>query len=350
MNDIVSTLFSPRIRTKELAQLCRRLATSLAAGIDLRTIWNREASASGRSVLVSRFGVIRDAVAAGASMADGIDECGNFFPPLFRQLTRVGDETGSGAEVFRQLAEHYDAGLKRRRIFLAAISWPVLELVAAVVVIGLFIWILGMVGNGKTDMLGFGLIGTRGLVVYVVFLCGVGIVCAFLFQAFRRGVMWIRPMQRAVLKIPVLRKPLETLALSRLAWVMHLTMSTGMDVRRAMRLSLESTNHAQYLDHVSTVDRWIAQGGSIHEAFVEAGGYPAEFLDTLQVGEESGRMVESMRNLSEQYQDRARVALAALMTIAGFAVWALVALLIAVMIIRIFMTAYLGPINDALKM
>ena len=50
-----------------------------------------------------------------------------FLPAAFRQLARVGDETGSGAEVFRQLADHYDAAVKRRRIFLAAITWPMIQ-------------------------------------------------------------------------------------------------------------------------------------------------------------------------------------------------------------------------------
>ena len=48
-----------------------------------------------------------------------------------------------------------------------------------------------------------------------------------------------------------------------------------------------------------------------------AGGYPADFLDTLAVGEQSGKIVESMGRLAKQYQDRARSAMAALAVVAG---------------------------------
>ncbi|HBO42664.1 MAG TPA: hypothetical protein DD670_01750 [Planctomycetaceae bacterium] len=346
MADILSTLFAPRIRSRELAQLCRRLSTSLSAGIDLRKVWQREAGASGRGALVERFRVVRDAVAAGDSMADGLDACGDFFPPLFRQLARVADETGSGAEVFRQLADHYDEGIRRGRIFLAACTWPFIQLAATIFIIGLLIWIMGMIGDGQNDVLGLGWTGTSGLIRYILFVSCVGIAVALLIRAFQRGVMWIRPLQRIVLQVPVVGGPLETLALSRLAWVMHLTMNTGMDVRRAMRLSLESTNQARYLDQIPAIDRWIEQNGTIHEAFLQAGGYPAEFLDALQVGEESGRLVASMGHLSEQYQDRARLALAALMTVAGFLVWALVAAIIIFFIFQLF-SFYLGVLHDA---
>ena len=55
--------------------------------------------------------------------------------------------------------------------------------------------------------------------------------------------------------------------------------------------------------------RRFPQGHSIHEAFCHAGGYPHDFLDTLAVGEDSGRVVESMGLLARQYQDQARAAL-----------------------------------------
>jgi len=345
MADIVTLVFSPRIRLRELAQLCRRLGTSLSAGIDLRTVWQREAAGSYRGALRRRFATIRDAVAEGRSMADGVDDCGDFFPELFRQLVRVGDETGSGAEVLAQLAEHYDAQLKRRRIFLVAITWPVIQLVAALFVVGFVIWVMGIIGEGKTDILGFGLIGNRGLSIYVAFLSGIGIVFVLLVRAFQRGIIWIRPVQRLAMRVPTIGPALETLALSRLTWVMHLTMNTGMDVRRALRLTLSSTNQARYLDQIPAIDRWIEQGGSIYEAFVQAGGYPAEFLDAVHVGEESGKLSESMGLLSRQYEDRARLALAALMTVAGFLIWVFIALLIIFFIFSIF-SSYLNILTS----
>ena len=138
-----------------------------------------------------------------------------------------------------------------------------------------------------------------------------------------------------MLKIPGVGKPLQILALSRLAWSMHLTMNTGMEVRRALKLSLRSTQNARYTDQIPTIDAEIAGGNSIHEAFLRAGGYPVDFLDTLAVGEQSGKIVESMGLLARQYQDRARMAMAALAVVAGVAVWALVATFIIVMIFHI---------------
>jgi len=137
-----------------------------------------------------------------------------------------------------------------------------------------------------------------------------------------------------VLRIPGVGKPLQTLAISRLAWSMHLTMNTGMDVRRALKLGLRSTQNARYTDQIPTIDAEIVGGNSIHDAFVVAGGYPTDFLDTLAVGEQSGQVVESMGRLARQYQERARMAMAALAVVAGVVVWMMIAAFIIVLIFR----------------
>jgi type IV pilus assembly protein PilC len=162
-------------------------------------------------------------------------------------------------------------------------------------------------------------------------------------------MMWTRPLQRGLMKVPVVGRSMQTLALSRLAWAMHLTMETSLDLRRSLTLSLRSTHNARYTDDCEEVVNAVAGGDEIHEALARTGVYPTDFLDALEVGERSGRLPESMANLARQYQDQARRALAVLTVAAGFAVWALVAILIIIMIFRIFTLFYLNPINEALK-
>ncbi len=128
---------------------------------------------------------------------------------------------------------------------------------------------------------------------------------------------------------------------------MHVTLGAGMDVRRALKLSLRSTQNARYTDQIPAIDAEIEAGQSIYEAFSRAGGYPVEFLDTLAVGEQSGKVVESMGHLARQYQAQARLALGTLTVLGGWAVWAAVAAIIIVLIFRIF-SFYIGAITGAM--
>ena len=344
--------FSYRIRTKHLAGLCRRLATSVEAGIDLRTIWAREARQAVGPGMRTRLKTVSRAVDQGETLAAALAATADFFPPLFHEMIAVGEQTGRLAEVLDQLADHYYDVVKLRQTFLASITWPMAQLAIALFVVGLLIWILGAIGKTsgtQVDILGLGLAGSRGLLLYVAFLVVVVLLLLLIIHAMRRGLVWTRPIQRAVLRIPVLGSALEVLALAQLAWSLHLTFGTGMDVRRALRLSLRSTRNARYVDQIPEVDRSIVSGASVHDALAATGVYPAEFQDTLQVGEESGKLTEAMGMLSRQYRDRARMAMVVLTTLAGFAVWGVVALLIIMLIFRLFMF-YLSAISDPMAL
>ena len=301
------SLFSPQINTKSLADLCHRLSMAFEAGIDARTIWTPRPSGQGQ--FRQHLSTISDAVNHGETMADALRETGDFFPALFREMVGLGEQTGKVDAVLAQLADHYQNQLTLRRNFWSAITWPLVQLGIAVAVVGLLIWVQGMIG---VDILGFGLVGDRGLTIYAMFLAAVGAGLFLLLRAVNRGLVWTAPIQRFVLRLPGIGKPLQTVAVARLAWAMHVTLGAGMEVRLALRLSLRSTHNARYIDQIPLIVSEIAAGSSIYEAFHHAGGYPVEFLDTLAVGEQSGKIAESMAVLARQYQERARAALATL--------------------------------------
>jgi type IV pilus assembly protein PilC len=336
----------PRIRLKPLVRLCQQLSTAVGAGIDARKVWSREAQRAG-GPLGRHLQTIAAAVQRGDSLTDALAETGEFFPPLLHEMISIGEQSGNLDVVLRQLAEHYQERLTMRRHFLASIVWPLVELGIALGVVGLLIWIVGSIrdaGGRPIDILGFGLTGGGGLTVYLIFLAVCGAAAWLIIQAIGRGALWIQPVQRLALQLPLVGKPLETLALARLAWSMQMTMNTGMDVRRALRLSLRGARNARYTDLIPAVDAWIEGGNSIHETFSRTGAFPPEFLDTLAVGEESGNLVESMGRLARQYAEQARLATAALGVIAGWAVWVAVAILVISLIFRIF-SFYLSAIG-----
>lgn len=340
-----------RIGTKALATLCRRMAISLGAGVDARTVFAREAGAA-RGAGRSRFKEISYGVQHGESISDSIDESGGYFPEFFRELVRVGEESGHLPEVFRRLADHYEHQVQLRRALLASLAWPLLELTLALGVVGILIYVMGAIpalAKAHIDILGFGLTGGEGLATYLMFLAMVGFGLFLLYRATARGVLWVSPVQRLLMRVPKLGAALETFAMARLAWAMHVTLNSGMDVRKALKLSLGNTHNVLYTRHIDRVLRDVRAGHEIHEALADTGAFPVQFVDAVQVGEQSGQLVESLGHLATQYQDQSRTAMNVLTILLGVAVTVLIAAVIIFLIFRVF-GFYLGTINDALKM
>ena len=150
------------------------------------------------------------------------------------------------------------------------------------------------------------------------------------------------------MRIPTLGKCLETMSLARMAWTLSATVDAGMDARQSVRVGLRSTQNVLFTEQARFVDRQIASGHELHEAFRAAHVFPQEFIDALEVGEQTGKLDESMQRLSEQYHQQAEVASKALTTVASFAVWGIVALTIIVLIFRVAMFI-IGTYQDALR-
>lgn len=351
---MAAMLFSPRATNRDLAPLCRRLAISLQSGIEVRKIFAREAQGRAPSTMRRRMQAINDAVSAGTSISDAFDAAGGYFPTLMRELVRVGEQTGHLDEIFLHLAEHYEFQLKMRREFLQSISWPLTELGIAIMLVGLVIWVSGMIaGNDlegrKIDILGFGLRGTSGVIQYVIILGCCGGSLLLVLAAGRRGVFWAKPIQRGMLLLPVVGKAFETLAISRFAWSLHMTGESGMSLLRALPLCLQATRNDRYISKSETIVNSVRKGQTLSDTLSATQVFPVRFLDVLDVGERSGRLPETMKLLSSQYQEEARGAIKILMQVASWLVTLLVMGLICYFILRLAMF-YIGTIQAAGRM
>lgn len=345
---------SPHVSGKELADLCHRLAISAESGVDIRRTWEREADAA-RGRVASQYATVRDGVKRGDGLSVSLARTGKLFPRLFLEMVHVGEQTGCLSEVLHRLSDHYQRRHEMTRQFRRRLIWPMLELSAALVIVGVLLWLIAVLGaetlSGEPmDVLGLGVTGMDAVTLYVEIVIAAGLTLYVLIAAARRGRLSTRWLQHAVMRVPKLGAAVEMVCLARLAWVLHLTLNVEMDLRRLVPLALRATGSDYYASHAKAMSADVASGSTLYEAFSAAGIFPHHFLDALQVAEESGQLVESMGRLSDQYEREAEDAVGTISVLLSFVIWGLVMLIITVMIIRFFKLVYLDPINDALEM
>lgn len=347
---VSSGLFGRRMRLGPLIQLLRRVGHSLHAGIDVRRIWETEASRCS-SAYRPYFAEIQRRIATGDTLHEALRGLGGFFPALVCELVDVGERTGRLEQVVLRLAEHYEHIQKLRRSFLTGIAWPAIQLTMAVGIVGLLIWIVGIIadmrGGEPVDILGFGLVGNRGLMIYVMLVSTVAVTLVGFVLAVRRGVLGSTPI-RLAMKIPLLGKVLQTNALATLTWTLSMALESGVDARQSIKMALRSTQLPYYLSLTEGVDSVILHGGEFHDALRRTQAFPDEFLNALEAAEISGRLSESMIQLSEAYTQRAQAANQMLTMFATFGTWGCVAAMLVFLIFRLAFF-YLGVLNNALQ-
>jgi type IV pilus assembly protein PilC len=306
----------------------------------------KQGSRRGPAALREASDALAAALAGGADVGSAVSSSRAYFPPLFIQLSKVGVETGHFPEVLRELEKYYRLQVSLRQRLVQQITWPVFQLVMAILVIALVIYLLGILP--AVDVLGLGLKGGSGVMIWLGG-WGAAALTGFIgYQAARNKLGQAERIDEILLRTPVLGPVVRTLALARVALAMHLTMESGMSLKRAIPLSLSASDNAAIARSARPIVEAIKDGRSLSEAFAEQNLFSDELIDVLANAEEAGRVPEAMNQLAAEMNQRAEHQLALLNQALGWLVWLIVAGIIILFIMRIAMVAYLGPLYDAL--
>jgi type II secretory pathway component PulF len=336
-----------RIALKPLSEVCRRTAVSHAAGLDARSIWKREAE-NGGATKRRQFKKVSEAIDNGATLADALNETDLYLPQLVRDMVHVGEESGKIDEALNRLGEYYEHMRNVQRAFFAGIAWPMIQFMMAVLLVGFVIWVAGYFQSRGVDldMVGFGLSGTSGALIYFA-VVGVMFVGIFLFfRSLIHGRLSAIVMT-PLMKLPVVGPWLQLMAMSRMTWALGMSVESGMAAKKCADIALRSTQNRYYIQHSKAIKQSIGRGETLFDAFNATGAFREDFLDSVSVGEESGRLGESMTTLSRQYEQQGKVAMQALALAAGVGVWITVAAIIIFFIFR-FAMFYVGLIQGVI--
>jgi type II secretory pathway component PulF len=98
------------VKTRDLAILCRQLSTMLKAGLPILDAFETLASEAENLTMQEAMLKIKDAIEAGSSLSEAINEHPKIFPLMFRAMIEAGEASGSLTKIVAQLGEY----LKRR--------------------------------------------------------------------------------------------------------------------------------------------------------------------------------------------------------------------------------------------
>ena len=343
---------SSRLPMSTIATFCRSLSTMLSSGVGILKAFQVAGGKSHHPKLKKISVEIVDELRQGTEVSAALRNQGVAFPELMIDLANVADQTGSLPEVLKALADHFESLVRLRRTFLGAITFPILQLVAAIGIVALLIWLLGIIAssNGGTpfDVLGLGLMGTSGALIWLGGCFGSALAGWAIYLLLVNGLRGRQVVHAFLLKIPVIGNCLQSFALARFSWAFALTQQAGMSINPSLESSLKATGNGAYASVTPFVTSAISEGEDLSDALRETGLFPIEYLELIRVGEASGTVPEVLERLSPQLEDQARRSLSAMTAVLAWVIWGLVASVIIFFIFRIALM-YVGLINDAVN-
>ncbi|HEY8007745.1 MAG TPA: type II secretion system F family protein [Methylocella sp.] len=265
------------------------------------------------------------AILAGESFADALARHPALFPPMYVELVRVGETSGTLVGILEMLgAERVRADALRRR-FTDALRYPAFVLAAASAVLLFFLsFVLPQFGavlrdfNTKLDPVLVFFLGLSEMMQGHLAVLGAGLVVLI-------GGGWLllrRPAVRdtimgALARLPFIGRILEFHRTSVFCRNLGVLLGSGVPLATTLRILADlmaTTGHSAAWS--ATVDL-VRHGGKLSDALTKTKAIPPMAVRTLRLGEDSGQLPMLAQRIAEFYEAKLQRSLDKLVGIAG---------------------------------
>jgi len=329
-------MFITRIGNRKLSVLCERVGVAFDVGQDPYRIFAREAG-DGLTSYGRHMKSVASIVEKGGSLAEAVAAQGNYFPPNFIRLIEVGEKTGRLEKVLDRMSVYYKDMAELQDEFVSSITWPMIQLVLGLLVVSILIYVPSMMSGESSemsDLLGIGLVGGQGLAIFWSIVLAICAVVVVIWMLMRNGhLSFISALAK---RVPVLGKALLAFDEASFVQALSLSIESGIDAWNAIGLSFQTSPSGMFKAKAEGAQQAIRQGRDMHTVLKETGLFCPETIDAVQLGEESGRLAETLDKHYRFLRMKVRFAMTALTHMASSLVWIIVASLLIMTIFRIF--------------
>ncbi len=323
IRDIKDFQLSTKIRSRDMAVLCKQFSTMLKAGISIVRCLDILSKQLPSRLLRSIFAEMYNEVRSGRSLSESLAGRSRYFPQLFISMVEAGEASGTLDEVLDNLAQHYEKEHKLVQKLKNSMTYPVIVLVVAVAVV---YFLLTTVVPTFADIFtrsGATLpLPTRMLLSlsdftlkYGIFVLLFLIMLAFGFYiATSRGegrYKW----HKLLLRLPVVKAVVVQSISTRFSGTLGILLRTGIPLVTALEIAKKVVGNEVARRGLQQVQDAARKGGGISTPIEQLNLFPPMLIQMLRVGEESGTLDEMLLKTAEFYEGELEASLMRLTTL-----------------------------------
>lgn len=297
----------------------QELSLLLAAGIPmLESLDTLVAQHPGK--LKTALQKLRDSVAAGSSLADGMLKSPLVFDNASIRMVEVGENAGTLETVLAEIAKHRIQMLEFKDKVLTALLYPAFLLVFGIAaMLFLMTSVMPPLLENLSETLDVLPAPTRIAKSISEFLVDYGFILAFallaiviataFFVTTSHGRLWL---DRTLLRIPTLGSLLTKQSVARAAMTVSTLSRSGLPLPDAMQMAARSTNNAVIRQTFEQCVIDLGEGKELGQSLSKSTILPPLAVRFFSVGQESGQLDEMLQRLAEDYNKQVTVATARL--------------------------------------
>ncbi|HVL98404.1 MAG TPA: type II secretion system F family protein [Egibacteraceae bacterium] len=300
--------FGPKVGLKDLAVFSRQFATMISSGLTLIRSLNILAEQAENARLKEVIGEVRNDIETGRSLSEALADHEEF-PKLYVAMVRAGETAGMLDQVLLRIADTLEKDLNLRRKVKSALTYPVVVLIMAVVLVGIMLTFIVPTFVAMFDSLG----GTLPLPTRVLMLASRILRSYWYLIIFTPALAWkgfvqarkhpeVRhQLDRAKLKLPVFGTLFHKLALARFARNFGTLLRAGVPILTALEITADTVNNGVIGDAANDVKMSVKEGQSVAGPLARHAVFPPMVVQMISVGEDTGAMDVMLGKIADFY-------------------------------------------------
>lgn len=249
-------------------------------------------------------------ISGGKSISEAMADMPSVFDRSTVFLIESGEATGNLREILDRLVKHFEDQKELQGKIATAMAYPILIMVVAVGVVFLCVFVLLPRLETMLTSLGGQLpVSTRILmtgsdlaIAYGVYVIVALVLAALAWWQWRRTPAGSLKWDRFILRIPIIGKFLRTADVLQMSQTMSVLLENGVTTVEALKMTENVIANDAIRAGFGEARLKVVEGKSISHALQGTGQMPQLVLDMLAVGENTGNIVFSLKQVSILFQ------------------------------------------------
>jgi general secretion pathway protein F len=300
-----------RIKPVEVAMMTRQLSTLIGAGFPLVSALDALVPQTKSHGFKRILAQIKDLIVEGNSFARALSNYPGQFSPLYVNMVRAGETSGTLEIVLDRLADITERQQALKNRIQTALAYPIFMLIIGIAVLFILLtYIVPSITAIFAEMNQVLPMPTRILIFLsdflksywwsiIIILAAVGV----FFNRMKKTTKGRYAIDKTMLFMPGIGILVKKLAVARFARTLGSLLENGVSMLIALDIVKNIAGNRLISDSVETAAIEVGKGQGLGAALAGSGIFPQLSIQMIQVGEQSGQLEDMLTKISDVFEN-----------------------------------------------
>lgn len=303
-----SSIFKPKMKTKDLLFWLTQLSTYLKSGITLTDAIRILSKQMGNNKANEKaFKAISYELMLGENFSAALEKQGSMFPSLLVNMIKAAEASGTLIETLDDMANYYTEIDRTRKQMITALTYPTIIMLFALGVITFIMTYVVPQFTSIYDSAGAELNGITLAIINIskfltakwkLIILVIVLIAVLFILAYKNILVFRAVMQSIFMRLPVIGKIIIYNEITIFTKTFASLLKNNVFITESMDILSKITNNELYKNIMAETMNNVVKGNKISDTFADNWAIPDVAYYMIVTGEDTGQLAEMMEKVS----------------------------------------------------